>query len=362
MAKSRIDRVLDKIKEEYGDVINPAAYYGNYDEDYVSTGLVSLDYVLGGGFPCGRITELYGPPHACKTTLGLYAIRNALDSGHNCVFIDLESGAATLSWIKAIGISEKYLAEDSKPVFLISQPGDGEEASEMLLELVASGEIKVIVFDSVAAATPKFELDKALDKQVVASRARLMARTMRKLASALNKLKLKKRKLKRNVELPAMIFVNQEYQNISAIPWTNPHVSSGGDALKSYSSVRLRINPAKKMVDSKTKEVYARESKWVLIKSRVSKPYFEGILRLYIADYNCYKEEGESYSFKRGEFDKLLDLKIALCASKLAIPHSRDRLGFIKDGEEVIYDGIEKLVKDFGYEELVKKVKEATLF
>jgi recombination protein RecA len=186
----------------------------------ISTGSLSLDLALGGaGIPCGRVTELFGPESSGKTTLALHIIANAQRKGGVAAFIDAEHALDT-TWAKKLGVDVSSL--------LISQPSTGEEALEITEMLIRSNSLDAIVIDSVAALTPKAEIEGEMGDSHMALQARLMSQAMRKLAAVINKSKT------------ALIFINQIRMKIGVM-FGNPETTPGGRALKFYSSIRLDV-------------------------------------------------------------------------------------------------------------------------
>jgi recombination protein RecA len=191
------------------------------DIGVVSTGSVSLDIKLGiGGYPRGRIVEIYGPESSGKTTLALHAIANAQCDGGVAAFIDAEH-ALDLTYARKLGVDTEEL--------LVSQPDYGEQALEIADMLVRSGTVDVIVVDSVAALVPKAELEGDMGDSHVGLQARLMSQALRKLTGSLNRSQC------------LMIFINQLRMKIGVM-FGNPETTTGGNALKFYSSVRLRVS------------------------------------------------------------------------------------------------------------------------
>ena len=188
--------------------------------DVISTGSISLNTALGiGGLPKGRIVEIYGPESSGKTTLTLHAIAEAQKSKGTAAFIDVEHALDPL-YAKNLGVDINNL--------LISQPDDGEQALEIAEALIKSGELDILIIDSVAALVPKAELDGEMGDSHMGLQARLMSQAMRKLTAIVSKSKT------------CVIFINQIRHKIG-IMFGNPEVTTGGNALKFYSSLRLEI-------------------------------------------------------------------------------------------------------------------------
>lgn len=187
----------------------------------ISTGSLGLDLALGvGGLPKGRVIEIYGPESSGKTTLTLHAIAEAQKAGGVCAFIDAEH-ALDVGYAKKLGVDTDNL--------LVSQPDFGEQALEILETVIRSGAVDLVVIDSVAALTPKVEIDGDMDDQQVGVQARLMSKALRKITGLLNKMNC------------TVIFINQIRMKIGMTGYGSPETTTGGNALKFYSSVRLDI-------------------------------------------------------------------------------------------------------------------------
>ena len=187
----------------------------------ISTGSLGLVLALGvGGLPIGRVIEIYGPESSGKTTLTLHAIAEAQKAGGVCAFIDAEH-ALDVGYAKNLGVDTDNL--------LVSQPDFGEQALEILETVIRSGAVDLVVIDSVAALTPKVEIDGDMDDQQVGVQARLMSKALRKITGLLNKMNC------------TVIFINQIRMKIGMTGYGSPETTTGGNALKFYSSVRLDI-------------------------------------------------------------------------------------------------------------------------
>ncbi|XOB62026.1 recombinase RecA [Campylobacterota bacterium DY0563] len=187
----------------------------------ISTGSLGLDLALGvGGLPKGRVIEIYGPESSGKTTLTLHAIAECQKAGGVCAFIDAEH-ALDVTYARNLGVDTDNL--------LVSQPDFGEQALEILETVIRSGAVDLVVVDSVAALTPKVEIDGDMDDQQVGVQARLMSKALRKVTGLLNKMNC------------TVIFINQIRMKIGMTGYGSPETTTGGNALKFYSSVRLDI-------------------------------------------------------------------------------------------------------------------------
>ncbi len=220
------------------------------DIESISTGSLSLDLALGiGGLPKGRIVEIYGPESSGKTTLALQVIAEAQKSGGICAFVDAEHALDPV-YAKKLGVNTEEL--------LISQPDAGEQALEIADTLVKSGSISVIVIDSVAALTPKAEIEGDMGDHHVGLQSRLMSQALRKLTSSISNTNT------------MMIFINQIRMKIGVM-FGSPETTSGGNALKFYSSVRMDI---RRIGAIKDKDVIIGNSTRVkVVKNKVSPPF-----------------------------------------------------------------------------------------
>ena len=222
----------------------------NIDVDTIPTGSLLLDEALGvGGYPKGRIIEIYGPESSGKTTLALHAIAEAQKKGGKAAFVDAEHSIDPV-YAKKLGVDIDEL--------ILSQPDSGEEALEITEMLAQSGEIAVIVVDSVAALVPQAELDGVMSDNQVGLQARLMSKAMRKLAGVLNKTET------------TVIFINQLREKVGVM-YGNPETTTGGRALKFYASVRLDIRRSEAIKDGN--DIIGNTVKVKVVKNKVAPPF-----------------------------------------------------------------------------------------
>ena len=247
-----LEAALGQIERQFGkgSVMKLGQDNPALDIDATSTGSLGLDIALGiGGLPKGRVTEIYGPESSGKTTLALHVIAEAQKSGGICAFVDAEH-ALDPAYAKNLGVDLDEL--------LISQPDAGEQALEITDTLVRSGAVSVVVVDSVAALTPKAELEGDMGDHQVGAQARLMSQAMRKLTGSISKSGC------------MVIFINQIRMKIGVM-FGSPETTSGGNALKFYSSVRLDIRRIGAIKDRD--EVVGNQTRVKIVKNKVAPPF-----------------------------------------------------------------------------------------
>ena len=252
MDKSKaLDAALQQIERSYGKGSIMKLGEGQVVEtEAVSTGSIGLDIGLGiGGLPKGRVIEIYGPESSGKTTLALHCVAEAQKSGGQCAFIDAEHALDPV-YAQKLGVEVDEL--------LISQPDAGEQALEIADTLVRSGAIDVIVIDSVAALVPKAELEGEMGDTHVGLQARLMSQALRKLTGSISRSQC------------MIIFINQIRMKIGVM-FGNPETTSGGNALKFYSSVRLDIRRIGAIKDRD--EIVGNQTRVKVVKNKVAPPF-----------------------------------------------------------------------------------------
>ena len=286
---SKILETLRAIKTKFGEeAIMTFGDAQKVDIDVIPTGSIGLDEALGiGGLPRGRIIEIYGPESSGKTTLALHAVAEAQKKGGICAFIDAEH-ALDPEYAKKLGVKLEEL--------LISQPDNGEQALEIVESLVRSGKIDIVVIDSVAALTPRDEIEGEMGAHHVGKQARLMSQALRKLTSIVAK------------SHTVVIFINQIRMQIGVM-FGNPETTPGGKALKFYTSVRLDIRRIAQI--KKGEEVVGGRHRVKVVKNKVAAPfrstefdliYNEGISRegelLALGEkFKVVQKSGSSYSY-----------------------------------------------------------------
>ncbi len=248
---SAIDAAIREIKTKFGEeAIMKLGETPKVAVDAIPSGSIGLDWALGiGGYPRGRIIEIFGPESSGKTTLSLHAIAEAQKKGGVCAFIDAEH-ALDPEYARKIGVKLDEL--------LISQPDTGEQALEIVESLVRSGKVDIIVIDSVAALTPKDEIEGDMGQSHVGKQARLMSQALRKLTAITAKSKT------------VVVFINQIRMQIGVM-FGNPETTPGGKALKFYTSVRLDIRRIAQI--KKGEEVVGGRHRVKVIKNKVAAPF-----------------------------------------------------------------------------------------
>src|SRR6187455_876090 len=253
MDKSKaLDAALSQIERNFGkgSIMRLGKNDKSMEIDTVSTGSLGLDIALGvGGLPRGRVVEIYGPESSGKTTLALHTVAEAQKKGGICAFVDAEHALDPV-YARKLGVKVEDL--------LISQPDDGEQALEIADTLVRSGAIDVLVVDSVAALTPKAELEGEMGDMQPGMQARLMSKALRKLTASISKSKC------------MVIFINQIRMKIG-IMFGNPETTTGGNALKFYASVRLDIRRIGAIKERE--EVVGNQTRVKVVKNKLAPPF-----------------------------------------------------------------------------------------
>ena len=241
---------IAQITKQFGDgSIMKLGESHNVNIELIKSGSLSLDLALGGGYPKGRIIEIYGPESSGKTTLALHAIAEVQKNGGQAAFIDAEH-ALDPSYAEKIGVQIDNL--------LISQPDNGEQALEICETLVRSNAVDLIVVDSVAALTPKAEIDGDMGDAQMGLQARLMSQAMRKLTAIISKSKA------------TVIFINQIRMKLGVM-FGNPETTTGGNALKFYASVRVDIRRIGQIKNGE--DIIGNRTKIKVVKNKIAAPF-----------------------------------------------------------------------------------------
>jgi recombination protein RecA len=274
----------------------------------ITTGCLSLDYALVvGGLPRGRIVEIYGPESGGKSSLAMQIVAQAQKLGGTCAYVDAEQ-AMDLNYANSIGVDVSNL--------YLSQPDSGEDALSIVEELVSSGAIDIIVVDSVAALTPKSEIEGEMGAATMGVQARLMGQALRKLVSVVGKTKT------------ILIFINQLRQKLM-VTWGSNEITPGGNALKFYSSVRLDIRRIESIKD-KDSLVVGNKVKIKVVKNKVGPPFREVVVDIifgkgidFVADLvniavekNVIQKSGSWYSYKDEKIGQGIDSVVEFLYNK----------------------------------------------
>ncbi len=311
---------IAKIEKQYGkgsimrlgdEVIEPI--------EVISTGCLTLDMALGvGGLPKGRIIEIYGPESSGKTTVALHAIASCQQGGGMAAFIDAEHALDPI-YAERLGVDVKNL--------YVSQPDTGEQALDIAETLVRSNSMDLIVIDSVAALTPRAEIEGEMGQSVVGLQARLMSQALRKLTGIINKSKT------------CLIFINQLREKVGVM-FGNPEVTPGGKALKFYSSIRIEVRKGDSLKDGS--DFIGNRAKAKVVKNKVAPPFktaeFDIIFGKGISANGCIVDMGVAAGIlaKSGSWFSYNDEKIG---------QGRDKtIQYLEDNPEVAFEIREKIV------------------
>lgn len=295
--------------------------------DAISTGSLGLDMALGiGGIPKGRIIEIYGPESSGKTTLSLQIIAECQKNGGICAFIDAEH-ALDVYYAKKLGVDIENL--------LVSQPDNGEQALEILETLTRSGAVDLVVIDSVAALTPKAEIDGDMGDQHVGLQARLMSHALRKITGVLHKMNT------------TLIFINQIRMKIGMMGYGSPETTTGGNALKFYASVRIDIRRIATL--KQNEQQIGNRAKAKVVKNKVAPPFREAEFDIMFGEGISREGEIIDYGVKLDIIDKS-GAWLSYGATKLGQGRENAKV-FLKENQAVSDEIVAKIKEQIGVQE-----------
>ena len=329
-----LDAVLLQIEKQYGkgSIMRLGEEAGKIEIEVIPSGCLTLDLALGiGGFPRGRIIEIYGPESSGKTTVALHAIAEAQKMGGVAAFIDAEHALDPV-YAKKLGVNLDEL--------YVSQPDTGEQALDITEALVRSSAVDIIVIDSVAALTPKAEIEGDMGDTHVGLQARLMSQALRKLTAIVNKSKT------------CVIFINQLREKVG-IMFGNPETTPGGKALKFYASMRLDIRKVDTLKDAEG--AMGNRTKAKVVKNKLAPPFrqaeFDIVFGEGISQEGCIMDMGVQYDIiaKSGSFFSYNGTKIAQGREKLRL--------FLRDNPENKAE-IEQKIRDVANGKIAEEASE----
>ena len=329
-----LDAVLLQIEKQYGkgSIMRLGDEAGNTEIDVIPSGCLTLDLALGiGGFPRGRIIEIYGPESSGKTTVALHAVAEAQKMGGVAAFVDAEHALDPV-YAKKLGVNLDDL--------YVSQPDTGEQALDITEALVRSSAVDIIVIDSVAALTPKAEIEGDMGDSHVGLQARLMSQALRKLTAIVNKSKT------------CVIFINQLREKVG-IMFGNPETTPGGKALKFYASMRLDIRRVDTLKDAEG--AMGNRTKAKIVKNKLAPPFrqaeFDIVFGEGISQEGCIIDMGVQYEIigKSGAFYSYNGNKIAQGKEKLRM--------YLKENPEISAEIAQK-IRDAAKGKTVEEIEE----
>ncbi|WP_338754111.1 recombinase RecA [Bacillus sp. FJAT-52991] len=335
--QAALDMALKQIEKQFGK--GSIMKLGEQTDRKISTipsGSLALDAALGvGGYPRGRIIEIYGPESSGKTTVALHAIAEVQATGGQAAFIDAEHALDPV-YAQKLGVNIDEL--------LLSQPDTGEQALEIAEALVRSGAVDILVIDSVAALVPKAEIEGEMGDSHVGLQARLMSQALRKLSGAINKSKT------------IAIFINQIREKVGVM-FGNPETTPGGRALKFYSSVRLEVRRAETLKQGN--EMVGNKTKIKVVKNKVAPPFR-------VAEVDIMYGEGIS---REGEIIDLGSDEDIIQKSGAWYSYNEERLGqgrenakqFLKENPDISHEIMLKIRKQYGLDEDVTEPVEENM-
>ena len=311
---------MEQITKQFGDgSIMKLGEAHKANVELIQSGALSLDLALGGGYPKGRIIEVYGPESSGKTTLTLHAIAEVQKAGGTAAFIDAEH-ALDPSYARKLGVDTDNL--------LVSQPDNGEQALEIAETLVRSNAVDLVVVDSVAALVPQAEIDGEMGDSHMGLQARLMSQALRKLTGIINKSKT------------TVIFINQIRMKIGVM-FGNPETTTGGNALKFYASVRIDIRRIGQIKSGE--EIVGNRTKVKIVKNKIAPPFR-------IAEFDIMYNEGIS---KTGDVLDLAVQHAVVGKSGAWFDYKDEKIGQGREAVKTFLKGNPKVLA-----EIEKKVRE----
>ena len=318
--RKALDAVLAQIEKAYGKgaIMKLGQEAGNTDIEVIPTGCISLDLALGiGGLPRGRMVEIYGPESSGKTTVALHAVAQAQKLGGVAAFVDAEHALDPV-YAKKLGVNLDEL--------YVSQPDTGEQALDIVDALVRSSAVDIVVVDSVAALTPKAEIEGDMGDSHVGLQARLMSQALRKLTAIVNKSKT------------CVVFINQLREKVGVM-FGNPEVTPGGKALKFYASVRIDVRKTDILKD--TEGAAGNRTRAKVVKNKLASPFrqaeFDIMYGEGVSQEGCLIDLGVQYDVikKSGAWFSYNDQKVA---------NGREKMRqFLKDNPELAAEIEEKI-------------------
>ena len=330
-----LDGVMAQIEKQYGKgaIMRLGQNAGDNQIEVLPTGCLSLDLAIGaGGLPRGRIIEIYGPESSGKTTVALHAIAETQKAGGVAAFIDAEHALDPV-YAKTLGVNLDEL--------YVSQPDTGEQALDITASLVSSKAVDIIVVDSVAALTPKAEIEGDMGDSHVGLQARLMSQALRKLTAITSKSKT------------CIVFINQLREKVGVM-FGNPEVTAGGKALKFYASIRIDVRKGDQLKD--TDGAYGNHTKAKIVKNKVAPPFktaeFDIIYGKGISKGSCLVELGLQYKIieKSGSWFSYNGEKIAQGREKA--------VDYFENNEQVYEEVKQKILNAFYHKDTDEAAKE----
>ena len=254
---NKLNQLITQLQKNYGkETINISSSYKNIKVSTVSSGSFILDNILGGGYPRGRVIEIFGPAASGKTTMTLHAISSIQKNNEIAAFIDVEN-ALDMEYAKTIGVNVDDL--------IISQPNHAEQAFSIIEDLIKSNVVGLIVIDSVAALVPEAELKGEISDNTIALQARLMSKALRRLTNMINK---------NNI---IIIFINQLREKVGVI-FGNPEITPGGRSLKFYASQRIEIRKSQNITVKG--EITGITVKAKVVKNKINVPFKKAVIEI----------------------------------------------------------------------------------